>query len=249
MTFRHRLAIVSLVATASLLSASSRALTFLDDVHADVGIAYDIPNGPWDLHVHDEDNNVEYDPAEVVLMANENTWKTRPSGTQYDFLGVPEGGKFNWLPAVFEPEVLYLGVGSEEMPGNFFDRYDASSESGNRVRGNARWIRLWLRSVEGPGAFSVWQTGASGPVVFMASSDGITDFDSLWINEGGHAHYNWGFSQPGRYNVTFQASAFKNGQLLESELVTYQFEAVPEPASLLALGAGLATLASRRRRR
>jgi surface-anchored protein len=239
---------IAALASIALLSVASPAITYIDRSHTDIGIGFDTGTQEWELHIHDEDTDTEFEPDEAILVANEQSLTARPGGSQWDFLGNAAGDDTWILPAVQNPDLLFLGVGSEELPGDYFDRYDASAESGGRVSGNGRWLRLTLKDVSGPGDFSAWINSVSGPRVFLASSDGITTDDSIWVLEGGHTDFNWGFSTFGRYEVTFAASAFKDGQLLQSEDVTYTFDAVPEPASMLALAAGAIALLRRRKK-
>ncbi len=55
------------------------------------------------------------------------------------------------------------------------------------------------------------QSGSSGPVVFFDSMDGVNGpnetaignnvSDTFWITENTHAHMNWFFTHPGRYEI------------------------------------------------
>jgi surface-anchored protein len=175
----------------------------------DVGIA--IEDGAWDLHVHDESNDAEYEPDAALLHVGPAAAEARPAGDAFDFIGVAAGETFWRLPQSEDPRLLFLGVGAEEIePGTFTDGR----------------VRLVLKAVNGPGHFSVWQSTDAGPAVFMATSDGITAADLLTVLEGGHEHYNWGFSARGRYEVTFQAWRFlDDGDDIPdfSEEVTYYF--------------------------
>jgi len=59
----------------------------------------------------------------------------------------------------------------------------------------------------------------------MATFDGITDADQVTVLEGSHAHFNYGFSLPGRYQVTFQAiGILADGDKVVSGDVTYYFQ-------------------------
>ncbi len=178
--------------------------------HADVGVAYE---GAWDLHVHDEENDVEYEPADVLLYVGPQAEEVRVEDVRFDFIGVGAGETYWRLPDVDNPQLLFLGIGGEEL------------EAGTFQGGS---VQLQLKVVNGPGQFSVWQNTDTGPSVAMATSDGITGDDSLNVLEGGHAHYNWGFTALGAYEVTFEATGtLADGTAVASGDVTYFFEVVP----------------------
>lgn len=215
----------------------------LTNEHIDLGVAF--TGGTWDLHLHDEDNDIEFAPDEAVVFGGPEARVSRPAGSQFDFLGVPAGSDVWVLPQGQNPALPFLGIAAEEIAPGLF--------TGNLVT-------LSLISVSGPGQFSLWQTDSFGqPVVRMASSDGITSGDSTTVPVGGHAHYNWGFTGRGLYEIQFEASGIlaSTGQRTSSGPVTYYFEidpqpvsaAAPEPASLLLLTAGIGVAGIVRRRR
>jgi surface-anchored protein len=208
----------------------------LTNQHVDLGIAYE--DDAWDLHVHNETDDIEYAPNEVLLGIGPAARMARPAGSAFDFIGVGAGENFWLLPEANNPDVLFLGIGSEEIESGVFDTIAAPDA---RVSGAGEWLTLSLHSVLGPGDFSIWSEGDLGPIVFMATSDGIGMDDKVFVVAGGHSHFNFGFTAPGIYEVTVSASGFINGQMLQSDPVTYYFgvEAVPEPG-VVALLAGSA---------
>ncbi|MBN9516930.1 TIGR03769 domain-containing protein [bacterium] len=106
---------------------------------------------------------------------------------------------------------MYLGVAGYGVPGTAVNRYDATAESCGRVTGTGVWLKLTLDGATGPGDFSVWQSGDTAPTVLTSTAaGGVTADDALWVLAGGHLHYNWGFTEPGRYEVRFRASANVN---------------------------------------
>ena len=224
-----------------------RGETILDRGHVDIGIGF--ANGEWDLHVHDDETGMEYEPGEVILRANLASITTRPLSSAFDFIGVGPGQKYWRLPFSEIPDVLYLGVGSEEIDPALFGSWNPNEPS-KGITTSGRWLQLSLVDVRGAGVFSVWTSGDTGPLVMMTTSDGISAADSLYVLAGSHTHFNWGFSRAGMYEVDFKAGGFlANGQWSESGVVTYRFQAVPEPSALALFGAGsLITLVSLRRR-
>jgi surface-anchored protein len=227
------------IVAAALTGAAAfnlNAQTYLWTDHTDVGVNYE--DGAWDLHVHAEALDLEFEPGEAVLGVDiAGALKTVPANPQFSFLG--SAGSPVWiLPQAHDENLLFLGLGTEEMASGLF--------TGDQVT-------LSLKAVNGPGTFSVYETSAFGvPTVFMNSGDGTAAGDSIALTAGGHRHVNWAFTAPGVYQVAFEGSGtLADGNVFTSSGdVTYTFAvtAVPEPgaASLLALG-GLALTARARR--
>lgn len=231
-----------------LTTNQAHAQVVLDDLHADIGIFYGPPeNAPgdppdWDLHVHDHEADAEYAPDEAYLAVNDSTLDTRPASASFAFIGVGAGASYYHLPQSQVIGQLFLGLGAEEIPSGTFASY---TESDPRVSGSNEWIRMSLVSVSGPGVFSVWRSEVGGPVPFISSADGIGPDDVLFAASGSHSHFNYGFSAPGVYDITFQASAQdvnSPGTTLTSAPATYRFlvgntaiaaaASAPEPGAL-----------------
>lgn len=260
-TYRSTLAAL-LLASALVLAGNppaARAQAVLTNEHADIALGFS--GGVWDLHVHDEDNDLEFDPADVLLFVGPEARTGRPAGEAFDFIGVGAGENYWRLPQTQNPDLLFLGVSAGEVASGTFGSYNPFDESGGRVSGSGPWLRLDLLGVSGPGHFSVWQSTDTGPLVFMSSfQNGVDGSDSLWIREGSHAHFNYGFTEAGLYDITVKASGLIGGQRVESGPVTYRFGVetrsvvIPEPGSVALLIAaaspvGAAALLRSRRRR
>ena len=218
---RHYSIVVGLLAA----GASAQAITPLSQGHVDVGIGYE--DGAFDLHVHDEQTDTEYVPADALLVVSSLALQISPGG-DYSFLG--RAGSRAWvLPATENPELLFLGIGAEELvPGEW---------TGD--------IEFSLKSVSGPGSFALWDTDPFGrPVVRMDSIDGIGPEDRTAVIPGGHSHRNWGFSAVGNYTLTFEASGVNlvDGPQVSGP-VAYSFQVVPEPGTWVLGALGLVALA------
>jgi surface-anchored protein len=230
---------LSVPAAALWLAAAFTApsQTTLTNQHVDVGIAY--AGGLWDLHVHDETNAQEYDPADAVLFAGPQSSNGVPANPLFSFLGNP--GDPVWiLPQNQNPNLMFLGLGAEELTAGTFV-------------GDV--VTLSLTGVSGPGHFALYQTDTFGtPTVFMNTRDGISGADEYDIGAGTHAHFNWAFSEMGTYTLSFEASGtlVAGNVFTSSGPVDYTFQVVPEPGTLTLAtlgGVGLLLLARRRRTR
>ena len=181
--------------------------------HADIGVNFD--EGAWDLHIHNHEPDTEYEPSEALLYVGSESRVIRSgdsANAAYDFLGVPSGSAVFVLPQVENTNLLFLGIGGEELAEDLLDGDIAN---------------LRLASVSGPGEFSVWQSGLTPttPRLVMATSDGIDGFDQFEVAAGSHAHLNFAFTKIGIYEVTFVASGIDtDGNATDSGQVTYYFQ-------------------------
>lgn len=208
-------------------STGLHAQTNLNMGDTDIGIAYD---AGWDLHVHKENppNAGEYEPANVLLQVNGQAETTVPAGSQWGFMGT--AGSPVWiLPQSEDPNLLFLGIGTEEIvPGIFVGEE----------------VTLSLSSVTGPGNFSTYTESLGVPNVLFDSSDGITGADSFTLPTGTHQHFNFAFTAPGNYTIAFEGSGtlVAGSTFTQSGPVDYVFTVVPEPSSAALAGLGLLSL-------
>lgn len=225
------------LATLLVPALSAQAQTPLSSGHVDVGIAF--AGNAWDLHVHDGENNVEYEPNDALLVVTPLAMTLVPAGAQWNFLG--NAGDTIWqLPKSEIEGVVFLGLGTEEIASGLF--------VGNQ-------INLTLTGWSGPGNFALFDVDEFGDLsnLWMSTQDGLSGADNVSLATGGHAHYLWAFTAPGDYTLTFTAG----GTLVEDSLATssgpvnYQFQVqpVPEPGAATLLGLGGLTMLFLRRPR
>ncbi len=224
------------LALAGLLAASlpAHAQTILSTEHVDIGVNYE--DGAWDLHIHDETNDAEYEPGNAILQVNGTAQTIVSSNPLFSFLGAP-GSDLWLLPNTQTPGLLFLGFGAEEMQSGLFVE-DAFS--------------LRLTDVSGPGQFAVFDFNPVGePQVLMNSADGFSANDVFHGVPGSHSDVNWAFSAPGVYTISFEASGtlVDGNAFTRSGPVSYTFQVVPEPGTWALMGLGLAGLLGTQARR
>ncbi|WP_230627669.1 choice-of-anchor M domain-containing protein [Roseiconus lacunae] len=207
---------------------------FLTSRHVDINVQHHL--GQWELGLEAEEsgNEVQYSTDQALLYAGTPTATTLPSDAPLEFIGVAPGETFYLLPQsqAQNAEAVFLGVSGYGLDDSI-DQYDASTESKGRIGAEpSPWAKASLSNVRhfnpdgtpGTGEFSMWQSGIFGQtVVFMSSfddgvsnpnafgldtTDGISADDAVWISAGSHSHYNFGFSQPGRYEIDLRLSAY-----------------------------------------
>ncbi len=239
---KRLLVAMTIVSTAFTMSAWADEPAVWTSGHGDLGIAYE--DGSWDLHIHAEGaviggveyDGVEFEADEVLICVPGFMTTSRPLGAQWDPIGVASGAPFWFLSQTEVVGAPYIGFGTEEITvGDFLNDVVTLTLTG-------------VVSPSGDGHFSIYQTDLFGQPMFFASSfDGLDATDALTLNADDHFHANLAFSEPGLWEITFEAS----GEHLEDGLVsgtgTYYFKVVPEPATaVMMLAVGL--FAIRRRR-
>lgn len=222
-----------LIVPALTLVIPALSQTFIQSGHVDIGIGY--ADKAFDLHVHQEEPvDQEFTPGEAVFSIGSAAAGVSPGGAFTSFLGAT--GTPVWiLPTAENAQLPFLGFGTEELVAG-----DWSSN-----------ITLSLKAVSGPGTFSIWGTSGFGaPELKMTTADGITAGDRLPLVPGSHGHFNVGFSAPGDYSVTLEASGT---HLIDgfrtSDPATYRFQVIPEPSTwaLALTGVGFGAWVLRKR--
>ncbi|GAB3948109.1 hypothetical protein GCM10029976_078600 [Kribbella albertanoniae] len=197
-----------LALTAVAVPATATTSVVLDQGHVDVvGIAWE--DNAFNVHVHDEESATEYTPAEVQLVAKPGSKVAVPDDPAYSFLGQP--GSSAWvLPQVQDADLLWPGIGSEEIASGVFTN-DA--------------LKVILVGVYGPADFSIFTTDAFGaPTRLADSGNGLPD--TINTTAGGHLHANWAFEAAGTYKVKFKVrgTLAATGQTVTSAVATYTFK-------------------------
>jgi surface-anchored protein len=201
--------------------------------HVD-GIEANFANGQWQMGTWERDTDTHDAPGSVLFVAVPGARTGRPSGSQWDFLGVGEGGTVWILPQYQDPSLLYLGTNNEGTdPGDLLSYMETDPRLPHDV--GVPWIKASVLSVRGPGDFSIFSTDSFGtPTVWVDTADNpnghngapLDSSDALWFIAGGHVHYNWGFTARGYYDITVQASAFlPDGTPTSSQVVHYYLSA------------------------
>ena len=227
---------ITLAALVSLTAATGQAQTLIHSGHVDIGVGFE--DGAFDLHIHDETNDIEYSPPSgpngAILELPDSSSTAVSTDLKFSFLGAV-GDPLWVLPNTQRADLIFLGFAAEEIEKGIF--------VGDSVR-------FHLRNVSGPGQFTVYDFDSFGdPKVVMNTRDGISQADGFNTPAGGHADLNWAFSAPGNYAVELSVSGTRveGGQFLESPVVSYSFAVVPEPGTIALLGlGGVAFLLSRR---
>ena len=135
----------------------------------------------------------------------------RSSGPLFEFLGVSAGQPlYVWAENGTIPTLPELGVGGEGVPGGTVAAYFNSDP---RVNASGPWVNVRLAAVRGPkgahlSVYTMTQFGT--PVVWWATSDGVTANDTVTILEGSHQHFNFAFTQPGIYEADIIVSGYRD---------------------------------------
>jgi hypothetical protein len=144
------------------------------DIHGDFDMGFE--DGQLELIFHDHTDDIEFDPKDVILRVNGGALTTVPNDPAYTFLG-PIGSPVWILPAVQDPNLLFLGTASEEIEPGIFQNDT---------------VRLSLKAVKGPGEFAMFAIDPFGvPNVLMNSRDGIDANDGVNCPAGGHTDYKF----------------------------------------------------------
>ncbi len=215
----------------------ARTITnFFTEDHGDIRVDYE--SGIWDLDINPDALDGPFEADEVLIVGGPDSQTTMPSDPAFEFIGDEAGADIYILPqSSVPPTIPDLGLGASGIATGTFASY-ANEDS--RVDATGPWVEIQLVDMRGPtgGQFSLFSSGLTAPTVWMATSDGISDEDSVFIPAGSHNHFNWAFTEPGIYEIDVFASGFvdinDNGtfdegvdRYTESGIVTYYFSIDP----------------------
>lgn len=213
-----------------------------DLVHMD--FRANIVNGEWIMETHSylrfgplnaagtgpihggANNNTILDYDETVVYANPSSYTQLSESLDpdyYSFLGAAPGESLWILPQTSQSGMVWPGINTAGMVSGAVASYTPTGDP--RATANAAWIRFEMVAARMPddAVFSMYNSSH----VFWDSIDGINGpdeaniggnvSDTFWKTSGSHAHMNWTFTKPGRYEIDFQAKAFVNqdGNLVE----------------------------------
>lgn len=189
--------------------------------HGDIGVAYE--EGDLELHLHLEDGAVvngtalaesaEPLPALVEIVVS-NAAEGLASEELESGLGAHSGDPIWVLPVSDDPRLPFVGFGTEEL-----DAADWSS--------NVTFKVVAVESPSGLGHFSAYKSDGLGGYTFAVSTHmgGLTEDDRIVQAAGTHDHNFLAFTEPGRWLVTFVASATHAVDgVVESAPVTFIFD-------------------------
>ncbi len=149
----------------------------------------DVRDSAHVLTAHTESGTIA--PADLVVQAKPSVAARTVSATIATLPGwKAQGETYYLLPQNSQPGQVFAGFG-----------HSSTVAAGTSVTYN-------LDSVQGPGAFALWQNGEEGPAVFLASADGAP---KSFTSAADHEHANWGFTEQGEYTVTVSATATPPG--------------------------------------
>jgi len=237
-------------------AAAARAASIYTSGHADIAAAYSAVDREFEPHWHAHAGAVidgvpaatdgEYAPADLVAQTMAQRATPAGGGGLSGLLGVPDG-TLVWAmgSTTYQPN---LGLGAEEL--------DPSEWTGDvTLRFNPGASIL-------PGAFGLFTTNIAGTNVvdrlFSSVDPGATDFaNTLPLSPGGHSHYQWAFTLPGLYRLSFtwEGTHVTDGFTSTSAVFAFQAGAAAVPeidpsglAGVLAIVTGGLGLLERRRR-
>lgn len=208
--------IIKILVSVIVMAAVNRLFANTDSYeHVDIGVEY--VDNKLEIHAHSEDTGEIHQG--YIFEVGPSAMSPVVSTGLSQYLGNTTGPIWI-LPQNLTPGLLFLGLSVEEVPpGLFLNDY----------------LSLRLVGSNGPGEFILFSFDPFGtPQVFMSTYDGISGDDEIKLQAGLHRHVNWGFTQPGSYNLTFQAQGqlVANGEIINSDLATFGFHVIPEHSSV-----------------
>lgn len=169
----------------------------------------------------------EWSPTSFITIVPQSIASARPDGSQWDFLGA-DPGQLVWV------------FGQNNVTGVPFLGFDTAKANG----GTGTFTLANILARPAGGEVSLFSLGGFGELnVFWSSFQ--AGADAVTVPAITHSHYNFGFSQPGYYELEVVGTG---GAFAGSATGVFAFQVVPEPSACLLAVAGLAAAALVRRR-
>ena len=217
--------------------AASRAQIVLTSGHTDLNLAYTRSTDTWGLFGHyrpvGASSAMDVPASDLVLFLPDTGGKFPTSGGVLPFLG--QTGQPVWiLPQNQNANIPWLGFGAygvggtEAQPSDDLAALDPLLGLNNNTTPPV--VRVsFVSAVTPPGAdFALWQTGPT--TLLWSNRPGTTAPNFIALRRGEHAHYNWGFSQPGLYRLRLRLDGLVGGVPTASPLFTVTIAVSELPA-------------------
>lgn len=171
----------------------------LDHGHSDVFRVGSAAKNGLDLQVKEDvtGEGVLHTPENVLLAVKDSALTTIPSG----YPGAPRG---YLLPITQNQDLLWPG----------WETFDVNRNSFNEVKIN-------VRNVKGPGQVHLFSQSSFGGVKALLDGGSKTLPGTITVKQPSHVHANWVFTKPGRYQMTVDATAVRNGKTVSTGTHTY----------------------------
>ena len=171
----------------------------LDHGHSDVfRVGSNAKNG-LDLKVKEDvtGKGVLHAPESMLLAVKDSALTTIPKG----YPGAPNG----YLPPLTQNQNLL-------WPG--WETFDVRRNGFTEVKVN-------IRNVKGPGKVHLFSQTPFGGVQALLDGGSTTMPGTITVAQPSHVHANWVFTRPGRYTMTVDATAVRNGTTVGTGTHTY----------------------------
>ena len=171
----------------------------LDHGHSDVFRVGSAAKNGLDLKIKEDvtGEGVLHTPESVLLAVKDSALTTIPKG----YPGAPKG---YLLPMTQNQNLLWPG----------WETFDVKRNDFNEVKVN-------IRTVKGPGKVHLFSQSSFGNVQALLDGGSTTLPGTITVKQPSHVHANWVFTQPGRYQMTVDATAIRNGTTVSTGAHTY----------------------------
>lgn len=221
--------LLPLAALGLLAPSLDAGWSVFEEGHLDLRFIYDLtPGSGLEVLFYDVNRDELFAPDETTLRVKGHAAVARPVAAAWDPTGSAAGAAFWVLPQSLTSGLLWLGTRAAIADEVFRPLPPAP------VFGTGQ-LSLRLLAVEGSGPdaggkFSLYSTDAFGfPSFAWSTADGIDEDDRIApLNTRSHTHYNWAFSQPGDYLLTFEVTGYTRTEGVEvTTQATVHFQVLP----------------------